>query len=180
LDEAAPVFANAGSVAWAGALFLLAGVVAGGLIAAVEKIYGEARRACFYGLSSLILTVVFSAAVGEPRAEGLTRLGPVALGRLLGLDRAPEVGTLRARMQALAEVGRSEELLKMMAAAHLAASEDLPGIFHLDGHVRAYHGRARLPKAHLARARLAMPGTIDTWVTDARGDGLDRPTWGGA
>jgi len=172
------VFANAGSVAWAGALFLLAGVVAGGLIAAVEKIHGEARRPCFYWLSSLILTVVLPGAVGEPRAEGLTRLGPVALGRLLGLDRAPEVGTLRARMQALAEVGRSGELVKMMAAAHLPASEDLPGIFHLEGHVRAYHGRARLAEAHLARARLAMPGTIDTWVTDARGDGV--MVWTGA
>ena len=172
LEGATPVFANAGSVPWAGALLVLPALVAGGLIGAVEKLYGDARRACFYGLSSLILTVVFSALVGEPRAEGLTRLDPVALGRLLGMDRAPEVGTLRRRMEALAEVRRSDELVKMMAAAHLAASEDLPGIFHLDGHVRAYHGRARLPKAHLARARLAMPGTIDTWVTDARGDGV--------
>lgn len=172
LEGAAPVFANAGSVPWAGALLVLPALVAGGLVGAVEKVYGDARRACFYGLSSLILTVVFSALVGEPRAEGLTRLDPVALGRLLGLDRAPEVGTLRARMAALADAGRCEELVKVMAAAHLAASRDLPGIFHLDGHVRAYHGRSRLPKAHLARARLAMPGTIDTWVTDARGDGV--------
>jgi len=46
----------------------------------------------FYGLSSLALTVVLSAlSVGEPRAEGLTRLDPVALGQLIGLNRAPEV-----------------------------------------------------------------------------------------
>ncbi|MGH9069461.1 MAG: putative transposase, partial [Acidimicrobiales bacterium] len=75
-------------------------------------------------------------------------------------------------MEELAGLGRSEEVVAAMAAAHLAACDDLPGIFHLDGHVRAYHGRSRLPKAHLARARLAMPGTTDTWVTDARGDGV--------
>jgi len=65
-----------------------------------------------------------------------------------------------------------------MAAAHLAANQDLPGIFCIDGHVRAYHGRSHLPKVHLARARLAMPGTVDTWVTDARGDGV--MVWTGA
>jgi hypothetical protein len=49
-----------------------------------------------------------------------------------------------------------------MAAAHLATNQDLPGVFHIDGHVRSYHGRSRLPEAHLARARRAMPGTVDT------------------
>ena len=142
------------------------------------KVYGSARRACFYGLTSVVLTVVFSALAGEPRAEGLSRVDPVALGRLLGMDRAPEVGTWRRRMEELATLGRSEDLVVAMAAAHLAANEDLPGIFCLDGHVRAYHGRSHLPKAHLARARLAMPGTVDTWVTDARGDGV--MVWTGA
>jgi hypothetical protein len=153
-------------------LLILPSLVAGGLIDATSKVYGQARRACFYALSSLVLTVVFSCLVGEPTAEGLSRLDPVAVGRLLGLDRAPEVSTWRRRMKALADKGASGDLVAEMAAAHLRANEDLPGIFHLDGHVRAYHGRARLPKAHLARARLAMPGMTDTWVTDARGDGV--------
>lgn len=172
LDGAEPVFCDGASLPLAGALVILPALVAGGLIDATSKVYATARRACFYSLGSLMLTVVLSCLVGEPRAEGLSRVDPVALGRLLGLDRAPEVGTWRRRMEALAAMGRSEDLVAATAAAHLAANEDLPGIFHLDGHVRAYHGRSRLPKAHLARARLAMPGIVDTWVTDARGDGV--------
>jgi len=46
------------------------------------------------------------------------------------------------------------------------------GVFYVDGHVRAYHGKADVPKAHLARMRLAMPAASDTWVADARGDGV--------
>ncbi|MGH9059755.1 MAG: putative transposase, partial [Acidimicrobiales bacterium] len=172
VSGAAPVFCEGASLPLVGALVILPSLLAGGLMEAMTKVYGITRRACFYSLSSMVLTVVFSALVGEPRAEGLSRVDPVALGRLLGLDRAPEVGTWRRRMEELAGLKRSEELVAAMAAAHLAACDDLPGIFHLDGHVRAYHGRSRLPKAHLARARLAMPGTTDTWVTDARGDGV--------
>ena len=172
LAGAAPVFCDGASLPLAGALLILPALVAGGLVGAVAKVYGATKRACFYGLTSLVLTVVLSSLVGEPRAEGLSRVDPVALGRLLGMDRAPEVGTWRRRMEDLAGLGRSEDLVEAMAAAHLAANEDLPGIFYVDGHVRAYHGRAHLPKAHLARARLAMPGTVDTWVTDPRGDGV--------
>jgi hypothetical protein len=36
-------------------------------------------------------------------------------------------------MEELATLGRSEELVGAMAAAHLAANQDLPGIFCLDG-----------------------------------------------
>jgi len=38
--------------------------------------------------------------------------------------------------------------------------------------VRAYHGKRSLPKAHLARIRLAMPATTDYWVNDAGGEPL--------
>lgn len=172
LEGAAPRFCDGASQPFAGALLIVPALVAGGLVDAISKTYGNLRRACFYSLSSLVLTVVLSALIGEARAEGLSRVDPVALGRLLGLDRSPEVGTWRRRMADLAQRGRADELVKAMAAAHLGANEHLPGIFHLDGHVRAYHGRSRLPKAHLARARLAMPATTDTWVTDARGDGV--------
>ena len=45
-------------------------------------------------------------------------------------------------------------------------------MFYIDGHVRAYHGQADLPKAHVARMRISMPAEVDTWICDARGDGI--------
>jgi len=89
LEAADPLFCDGAGLALAGALVILSALVAACLFDAFSKVYGATRRACFYGLFSLISTMVFSALVGEARAEGLTRVDPVALGRLLGLDRAP-------------------------------------------------------------------------------------------
>ena len=60
----------------------------------------------FYGLAATLLTLVFLALAGEPRAEGATRVPPAALGRVLGLDRAPEVKTIRRKLGELAAAGR--------------------------------------------------------------------------
>jgi len=46
------------------------------------------------------------------------------------------------------------------------------GFLYVDGHVRVYHGRHRLPKTHVARMRLSMPATSDYWVNDKDGDPL--------
>lgn len=171
LAEAPPVITQGASLPLAGALVILPALAATGLIDCATSVY-SAARAAFYGLRSLVLTVVFTALVGEPRAEGLTRIAPADLGRLLGLDRAPEVRTLRRRVQALAGEGRAGELLAALARRHVEGNGAACGVFYADGHVRAYHGNARLPKVHLARMRLAMPAEEDTWVADARGDGV--------
>ncbi|MBK6969499.1 MAG: hypothetical protein IPH29_10405 [Candidatus Microthrix sp.] len=45
-------------------------------------------------------------------------------------------------------------------------------VFYVDGHVRAYHGQSKVPKAHVARIRMSMPAELDTWISDGRGDGI--------
>ncbi len=171
LVEAAPKICEGASLPLAGCLVVLPALAATGLIECFAEVY-DAGRAAFYGLRSLVLTVVFAALVAEPRAEGLTRLDPTNLGRLLGLDRGPEVKTLRRRMAALASQHHADHLLRTLAARHAATHDDAMGVLYVDGHVRAYHGSADVPKAHLARMRLSMPAEVDTWVADANGDGL--------
>ena len=171
LAEAQPRITEGASLPLAGALVILPALAATGLLEAVGAVFRPARAA-FYGLRSLVLTMVFAALMGEPRAEGLTRLNPIDLGRLLGLDRAPEVRCLRARMTKLAAQGRSAALLETLARRHVQANAEAAGVFYVDGHVRAYHGAADVPKAHVARMRLSMPAELDTWVADARGDGV--------
>lgn len=171
LAEAAPVICEGASLPLAGALIVLPALAATGLLDAADAVYARARAA-FYGLRSLLLTLVFAALVGEPRAEGLTRVDPVDIGRLLGLDRAPEVKTIRRRIEELAGEGRSSELIAGLARRHVEANTEAIGVFYVDGHVRAYHGGRDIPKAHLARMRLAMPAEHDTWLCDARGDGV--------
>jgi transposase-like protein len=171
LTGAAPVITEGAGLPMGGALVILPALAVTGLLETAAAIYGT-TRAAFYGLRSLVLAVVFSALLGEPRAEGLTRIDPGDLGRLLALDRAPEVKTLRRRMEELARRGRSDELITALARHHLEANTEAVGLFYVDGHVRAYHGSCDVPKAHLARMRLSMPAEHDTWTVDARGDGL--------
>ncbi len=171
LAEAAPVITEGGSLPLVGALVVLPALMATGLLDVAEEVYGRAR-ASFYGLRSLVLSVVFAALLGEPRAEGVTRIDPVDAGRLLGLDRAPEVKTIRRRIEALAAEGKADRLLAGLARRHAGAHDEAMGVLYVDGHVRAYHGSADVPKAHVARIRLSMPAEVDTWVADANGDGL--------
>jgi transposase-like protein len=172
ITEAAPVITQGSSLPLVGALVILPALAATGLIEAATSLYATGRAA-FYGVRALVLTVVFAALIGEPRAEGLTRVDPADLGRLLGLDRVPEVKTLRRRLGELAGTGRAATLIDALARRHLGAGgEEISGIFYVDGHVRAYHGTRQMQKAHVARIRLAMPAVLDTWVGDRFGDGL--------
>ncbi|MGI9030941.1 MAG: putative transposase [Ilumatobacteraceae bacterium] len=171
LTEAPPVICEGASLPLVGALIILPALAATGLLDAATRLY-TTGRAAFYGLRSLVLAIVFACLVGEPRAEGLTRIDPVDVGRLLGLDRAPEVTTMRRRIQGLAVLGRAAELIDALARRHLAAHAEVSGIFYVDGHVRAYHGQREVPKAHVARIRLAIGAEIDTWVCDGNGDGV--------
>ncbi len=123
-----------------------------GLVECFEQVYA-AGPAAFDSLRSLVLAVVFLLLIGEARAEGLTRVDPVDVGRLIGLDRPLEVETMRRRMEELALSKRSGELFESLARHHLGREGADGSLFYLDGHLRADHGSARVPKPHLARAR---------------------------
>jgi hypothetical protein len=157
----------------AGLLLALPALEATGLLPCAATVFGCLRNG-FYGLDTMLLEGVLRALAGEPRAEGSTRVDPVALGRVLGLDRAPEVKTIRRNITALAATNRGEELLAAMAARHVArldeANPDLLAVFYVDGHVRAYQGGRKVAKTHLSRLRFPAPATVETWVSDASGD----------
>jgi hypothetical protein len=171
LAGAPPLICEGAGLPFVGALLVLPALAATGLLDAAEKVLGL-PRAAFYSLRSLLLALVFLSLLGEPRAEGATRVDPVAIGRLLGLDRGPEVKTLRRRMEALAGLRRSDQLLVALARHHADARPEAMGVLYVDGHVRAYHGGADLPRAHLARARIAMAATTDCWLADRYGDAV--------
>ena len=173
LTAAEPVFAPAARVPLAGLLLAIPALEATGLLSCATTVFGCLRNG-FYGLDTMLVEGVLRALAGQPRAEGATRVDPVALGRVLGLDRAPEVKTIRRKITALAAAGRAEELLAAMAAAHVArldkTNPDLTAVFYVDGHVRAYQGGRKIAKTHLSRLKFPAPATVETWVSDASGD----------
>ena len=171
LDDAAPVFGEAKVVPSAGVLCALPVLVASGIFASAHKIYGAIGPA-FYGLRTTLLTLLLMALLRIKRPEALKEHDPQSLGRVLGLDRAPEVKTIRRKLTRLASYHKAERLGADLARMRVAQRGQLMGFLYVDGHVRAYHGKQNIPKTHVARMRLAMPATTDYWVNDQAGEPL--------
>jgi transposase len=171
LDDAAPVFANARGVPGAAVLCAVPLLVASGIFHLASRIYGEIGPA-FYGLRTTLLTLLLMALWRIKRPEGLKEHDPQVLGRVLGLDRAPEVKTIRRKLTRLAGCHRAVQLGAELARLRVEQRGRLMGFLYIDGHVRVYHGKRTIPKAHVARMRLSMPATTDYWVNDQAGDPL--------
>ena len=169
LVEATPVFTSGRELPLTGLLLTLPTLATTGLLSIAENVYGQLKNG-FYGLRATLLTLLFLAFIREPRAEGLSRVIPHDLGRVLGLDRAPEVGTLRRKLNELSALGIATDLQQSIARHHARANPEAIGFLYVDGHVRVYHGQRELPKHHVARMRISMPATLETWVNDAHGD----------
>jgi transposase len=168
-EGAAPVFVPGARYPLAGLLLALPPLQAAGLLGCARQVYGGLRPG-FYGLDATMLTLAFLALAGEPRAEGATRVPPAALGRILGLDRAPEVKTIRRKLAELAAAGKAAELIMALARHHAAARPDALGYLYADGHDRAYFGTRQVQKTHVARLKFPAPATAETWVTDQHGN----------
>jgi hypothetical protein len=172
LDDAAPLFREGASVPGIGVLLALPCLVESALFRISRRLYGEIGPA-FYGLRTTLLTLLFMALLRIKRPEHLKERDPAAFGRLLGLDRAPEVKTLRRRLTRLAAHHCAEQLGAELARLRVDQRGHLMGFLYVDGHVRAYHGqRAIASKAYVARRHLAMSASIDYWINDRSGDPL--------
>jgi transposase len=172
LDDAAPVFREGFSVPGVGVLLALPCFVESGLLQISRKLYGEIGPA-FYGLRTTLLTFLLMALLRIKRPEHLKERDPAAFGRLLGLDRAPEVKTLRRRLTRLAARHCAEQLGAELARLRVDQRGHLMGFLYIDGHVRAYHGERTISSnAYVARRHLAMPATTDYWINDSSGDPL--------
>jgi transposase len=171
LEDAPPLFGSASAVPRAGVLLALPVLVASGVFECAQRIYGSLGPA-FYGLRTSLLTLLLMALWRIKRPEGLKEYSPADLGRVLGLDRAPEVKTLRRKLTRLAAVGRATQFGQALAQQRVTLRGAVLGFLYVDGHVRVYHGKHVLPKAHVARMRISMPATSDYWVNDSVGDPL--------
>ena len=171
LEQAPVVFTPGAHLPLAGLLLVLPALAHLRLVEVFESVYGRLRPG-FYGLRASVLMLVFLALLREPRAEGATRIRPADLGRLLGLDRAPEVKTIRRKLNELTARRRGVKLQAALAKAHAAAAPQALGFLHVDGHTRVYYGTRNLPKAHIARLHMAAHASAETWIGDAEADPL--------
>jgi len=164
LQEAAPQFVAAEAVRYGGAMLALPAMLALGLLEAGEQAYGSLKNG-FYGLRATLLILTFMALLRLRTPEQLQGHPPGELGVLLGLDRAPEVKTLRRKLWELTARQQAAQFSRVLTQRWVSENAESVGLLYVDGHVRPYHGSAhKLPKAWVARRRLCMPATTDIWV----------------
>jgi hypothetical protein len=171
LDDAKPLFRPGSRVPGAGVLLAIPTLVASGVLECAGQVYGGIGPA-FYGLRTTLVSLLLMGLLRIKRPEGLKEHPPEDLGRILGLDRAPEVKTVRRKLARLAALGGAAQFGRALAERRVAERGSSMGFLYIDGHVRVYHGKHEIPKAHVARMRLSMPATTDYWVNDAGGEPL--------
>ena len=164
LTEAAPRFVAAEAVRMGGVLLALPAVLSLGLLDAGQQAYGALKKG-FYGLQATLLCLTFMALLRIRTPEQLQGQPPGELGLVLGLDRAPEVKTLRRKLGELAARRQATPFSQALAERWVRDHADAVGLLYIDGHVRPYHGTAHtLPEGYVTRRRLCMPATTDIWV----------------
>ncbi len=89
---------------------------------------------------------------------------------MLGLDRVPEVRTLRGKIAHLARQGNAREWSAALCQRWMSAAPEQVGAFYIDGHVRVYNGhQTGLPRHYVARQKLCLRATTDYWVNACDG-----------
>ncbi|MCC6647898.1 MAG: helix-turn-helix domain-containing protein [Polyangiaceae bacterium] len=169
LDDASPQFGTCVGVRGAGVLLAIPALESTGLFELVPRLYRGIGPA-FYGLRTVFVAMALLALLRVKRPERLRHRSPIDLGRVLGLDRAPEVKTLRRKIALLASQQQSEVLQRELARRKAASESEAFGCLYVDGHVRVYNGKNEIPKAWVTRMRISMSATVDHWVNDQKGE----------
>jgi hypothetical protein len=163
--ESAPIeFQPTCDVSHGGVLLAVPSLLALGLLRYTPQMYTLPPG--FYGIDSIFLLLGLMALARIPSLEQLRYQAPGEWGKLLGLDRIPEVRTLRAKLQLLCKnLGQALRWNAALAQDWMAQPNASEMYFYCDGHVRVYHGeQTRLPRHYVARERLCLRATTDYWI----------------
>jgi len=169
-------FASADDVPQAGVLCALPALLTEGLLRHTRSLYSLPPG--YYPLESIFLYLALLALVRCPSLEQTRYEAPGEWGKLLGLDRLPEVRTLREKIGILCgQEGRATQWQSRLAKEWMEAvgggdpDKEGIGLFYVDGHVRVYHGSlGPLPRLYVARQKLLLRGTTDYWVNGLGGE----------
>jgi hypothetical protein len=167
--HARPMFEQSQALCGAGILFLLPALLSQGLLK-TKEVY-QLPPSHYYGLESVVLTLSFMALARIKNPEQLKLCKPGEIGRIIGLDRVPEVKCLREKIKALSDQQQSVHLNNLLIEQwYQGDTKDDAEFLYIDGHVRIYYGsKANLPSKFVSRQKLCLSATTEYWVNDARG-----------
>jgi hypothetical protein len=166
LPQASTQFEAHNNVMNAGVLFSLPALISQGLLKSKE-IYSP-LKAGYYGFVQIVLLLCFMALSRIKNPEQLKNQPPGEWGKILGLDRIPEVNCVREKLSQIVKQGKAEKFGRLLSEGWITSEKCL--YFYVDGHVRIYFGnKAKLTKKFVSRQKLCLAGTTEFWVNDQVG-----------
>ena len=169
LNGATSEFQNLNDVENGGVLCALPALTEHGLYAYINNQIDFTPA--YYDTIHIISLLAFMTLFGVPVVERLRFESPGELGKLLGLDRIPEVKTLRGKLVEICYDHASVvEWTEKLTRHWFNSDPDLAGVLYVDGHVSVYHGgKTKLPRRYVTRSRLCMRGSTFYYVNDIMG-----------
>ena len=162
-------FEDSQALSGGGVLFLLPALLAQGLLK-TKEVYNWSSK-FYYSLESIVLTLAFMALLRIKNPEQLKQCKPGEIGRIIGLDRIPEVRCLRRKIDLLTGQQQATHLNNLLVDFWYSGDSTQDADFlYIDGHVRIYYGhKANLPVKYISRQKLCLSATTEYWVNDAQG-----------
>jgi transposase-like protein len=168
LDGAAIRFEACRHVPFGGVLCALGALLANGLLSPAQEHLNKISG--YYSTVHILLLLAFMGLCRIKTIEQLRGKAPGEFGKLMGLDRVPEVRCLRRKLDELSGDQAAEKWAAALGREWMDADPEAAGVLYVDGHVRVYHGsKTKLPRKYVSRQRLCLRGTTDYWVNDAIG-----------
>ncbi len=163
LQQVSIEFQSSLDVSHGGVLLAIPALLACGLLRYTDQHFQLPKG--YYGIKSIFLLLATMALCRFKSVEQLRYVAPGEWGKLLGLDRVPEVRTLREKIALLANQNQASSWNAALSQDWMQQMPEQVAAFCVDGHVRVYHGQqTELPKHYVARQKLCLRATTDYWV----------------
>ena len=163
LQDAEPLFAPCDRLSCAGA-FLAVVVLAEDPYLLISQRFYRPFPSAFYGRRTMLITLMLMVLLRIKRPEQLRRHHVLMLGRVLGLDRTPEVKTVRRNLRHFENQGGASQLMGEIAKARAADYKGEVRIIDVDGHMAAYSGKVKIGETYDPRCRKISKGHTATWA----------------
>ncbi len=156
-------FQSALDVPNGGVLLAIPSLLGSGLLSHTENFFKLPDG--FYSLPTIFLLLGLIALCRIKSLEGLRYCAPGEWGNLLGLDRIPEVRTMRNKLNDLSRNNQAIAWSSKLCTEWMEAVPESTAFLYIDGHVRVYNGqKTKLPRHYVAREKLCLRATTDYWV----------------
>ena len=151
----------------AGVLISLPALITQGLLRYEDEF---ALENVYYPTSSIFLSLSILSLLRIQTLAGAGSLPSGELGKTIGLDRIPEVKTLRTRIATFCQNTDIDKWRFNLSKDWMENSPELRAVLYIDGHINLYYGKdIAPPKRFVSRMRLCLSGTTDYWVNDVIG-----------